>query len=390
MDSARGSRAEQTDQIISGALANYKKDVHPQVEDGNSIKVMISVIPISVNLSWKDERFNWSPTQHENVTAVHFPPDRVWKPDIRSFNSIVHEDYEDTDVIAYASGVCYWIPPVTFHTTCEFDYHYWPWDEQECTIVLGSWTKTGDELDVVLGNKQNASQVDLQNFVPGVWMVTKAISERSVQFFGDLSEAWPDVTVRLTLRRRSFVDQKLAVLPIVVVSCLTLSLFWTFPMAKSRTLLGGINLLIMVIILIYLRSRLPSAGGQLPLVVTFAGSLAIMVTVQLMISLAYANVLVRPDSPPDFLLNPLEGILGKILCLSDTPFFGKIPASGGITIDMEALKLCEPEGGSTAGAQNPNHSGWNTLAQALDRILFIVYLFFILVFMAAYFGGASL
>lgn len=44
------SRADHTDQIINGALENYKKDVHPRVEDGNSIKIQISIIPITVNL----------------------------------------------------------------------------------------------------------------------------------------------------------------------------------------------------------------------------------------------------------------------------------------------------------------------------------------------------
>lgn len=78
----------------------------------------------------------------------------------------MHEDYEDTDVVAYASGVCYWIPPVNFHTTCELDYKYWPWDEQHCNIIMGSWTKSGSELDVVLGNQLNVRtnplQLDLQ------------------------------------------------------------------------------------------------------------------------------------------------------------------------------------------------------------------------------------
>ncbi|TRY69589.1 hypothetical protein TCAL_05233 [Tigriopus californicus] len=387
---SESSRADQTDQIISRALENYKKDVHPRVEDGNSIKIQISIIPITVNLSWKDDRFSWSPTQHENISSVHFAPTKVWKPDIRSYNSILHEDYEDTDVVAYASGVCYWIPPVNFHTTCELDYTYWPWDEQNCNIILGSWTKSGTELDVILGNQLNSSKIDLENFAPGIWSVSSAVAKKTVQYYGDLSEPWPDVTAKFTLRRISFVDQKLAVLPIVVVAALTLALFWTFPMTRSRILLGGINLLILILILIYLRSRLPSAGGQLPLVVAFTGSLVVMVTVQLMLSLAYANVLVRSDSPPDVLLTPLEGICGKILCLSDIPLVGKIPASGGITIDMAALTIGNTESGTnTSLANNPNHSGWNTLAQALDRVLFILYLAIILIFMSAYFGGAS-
>ena len=70
---------------------------------------------------------------------------------------IEHEDYENTDVICYYNGNLFWIPPVTTHTSCAFDFTYWPWDVQRCQIVLGSWTKTGNELDVVNLNNQNVS-----------------------------------------------------------------------------------------------------------------------------------------------------------------------------------------------------------------------------------------
>ena len=47
-------------------------------------------------------------------------PQRVWKGDIRAFNSISHEDYEDTNVIVHSDGRIFWIPPITFHTSCDF------------------------------------------------------------------------------------------------------------------------------------------------------------------------------------------------------------------------------------------------------------------------------
>ena len=43
---------------------------------------------------------------------MEFPP--------RAFNSISHEDYENTNVIVHSDGRIFWIPPVTFHTSCDF------------------------------------------------------------------------------------------------------------------------------------------------------------------------------------------------------------------------------------------------------------------------------
>lgn len=47
---------------------------------------------------------------------------------------------------------------MTFHTSCDFDFTYWPWDVQQCAIIIGSWTKTGDELDIINMNNKNVSE----------------------------------------------------------------------------------------------------------------------------------------------------------------------------------------------------------------------------------------
>ena len=52
-------------------------------------------------------------------SKVHISPEKIWKPDVRLFNSVTHEDYEDTDVIVYNTGQLFWVPPLTTHTTCQ-------------------------------------------------------------------------------------------------------------------------------------------------------------------------------------------------------------------------------------------------------------------------------
>ena len=94
------------------------------------------------------------------------------------------------------------------------DYTYWPWDEQRCSIVIGSWTKTGEELDVVNMNGRNRSVVSTANFSPTIWDIGSPVAYRSKKYYGGWS-SWPDITVQFRMRRRSFVDQKIAVLPII-------------------------------------------------------------------------------------------------------------------------------------------------------------------------------
>ena len=51
-----------------------------------------------------------------------------------------------------------------------------------------------------------------------------------------------------------------------VISCLTLATFWTFPAARSRLILGSVNFLVCTIFLLFLRTRLPVTGSQIPMI----------------------------------------------------------------------------------------------------------------------------
>ncbi len=81
-------------------------------------------------------------------------------------------------------------------------------------MVIGSWTKSGDELDVVNMSGKNVSRVGTGNYNSPLWDITYGYAFYNRRFFGTTT-SWPDVTVRLKLKRRSFVDQKVAVLPLV-------------------------------------------------------------------------------------------------------------------------------------------------------------------------------
>ncbi len=76
---------------------------------------------------------------------------------------------------------------------------------------------------------------------------------------------WGKVTVGYEDLRKS---QRffLSILKFPVAACLTLATFWTHPLSKSRLHLGTTNLILLVLLLLFLRSRLPMAGGQLPLI----------------------------------------------------------------------------------------------------------------------------
>ena len=43
-----------------------------------------------------------------------------------------------------------WKPPAIYHSSCEMDVEYFPFDEQTCVMKFGSWTYDGFQVKMML------------------------------------------------------------------------------------------------------------------------------------------------------------------------------------------------------------------------------------------------
>jgi len=375
-----------TDKIVKDILKDYNSGSRPSgsVSD-QGVSVSINVVPLHVQVNadtgtlnthvwfvmqWEDSRLQWAATNYENVSKVHIQPEKLWRPDIMVYNSVEHFDYEKTEVLVLSNGDVWWVPPVNLHTSCALDWTYWPWDRQACSLIVGSWTKAGQELDIQNLGGANTTRVDQDNFTPAAWSIVAGIQRRRVnRDYGGTADFFVDIAVELVLERRSLLDRKVAVLPLLCAASLLLASFWTPAASDARLRLNASCCLLLVISLLALRFMLPSAGGALPLVIQFTTGLVVLGLIQLMLALALTNLLARVDSPPSNLTALLQRI-APFLCLGDLPLVGRLPSvtpPWAENPDTEGLQA-EPVG----GAGKPL-SGWQLLAQVVDRIAFLVF-----------------
>ena len=226
----------------------------------------------------------------------------------------------------------------------------------------------------------------LQEFgLGGVWDLVEGYQERQVYTYSDEVQ-YPQIDVTLVLERQSNLDKKIAVLPLLCAASLLLATFWTHPVSGARLKLNSACMTLLIINLLALRLRLPSAGGNLPLVIAFNTGLVVLAVFQLILALSLSNLVRRLDNPPISVI-PYLKIISPYLFLSNVPLIGQVP-SHMIQPWSESGDAERPE--PTLGSKEEKQlTGWNLFAQAVDRIAFFIYLFTVLIFIATCIGGST-
>ena len=99
-----------------------------------------------------------------------------------------------------STGNIMWIPPYIFTTTCKLDLTWFPFDQQECTIKLGSWTHSGWQLDIQLKSKDG---LDISGYVRNEeWDLRFTSGKRNEVVYECCPEPYLDVTYTLHLARK--------------------------------------------------------------------------------------------------------------------------------------------------------------------------------------------
>lgn len=61
-----------------------------------------------------------------------------------------------------------WVPPGMFHSTCQIDIQWFPFDEQHCKLKFGSWTYDGRFLNLLIEDKYGDTSDFIRN---GEWQL---------------------------------------------------------------------------------------------------------------------------------------------------------------------------------------------------------------------------
>ena len=146
------------------------------------------------------------------------------------------EHREAFAVVSY-DGTVLWIPQAIYKSSCVIDITYFPFDIQTCKLKFGSWTYDGFKLDVDFYD--DLEEVDLNDYIESnEWQVMEHPARKNTKKYPCCNEPYPDLTFRLKLRRKVAFYNYILILPCVLLSSLTLVLFWLPPESPAKMVLG--------------------------------------------------------------------------------------------------------------------------------------------------------
>ncbi|XP_014681087.1 PREDICTED: acetylcholine receptor subunit beta-like 1 [Priapulus caudatus] len=277
-----------TDQLLSGGLGSedeerllrrlfrgYNKLIRPvqnmtdvlEVQFGMALIQLINVdeknqilkTNVWLRYIWTDYQLSWEPSEYAGIAQIRIPSQKVWIPDIVLFNN-ADGNYEvsyKVNVVLFHTGQVLWVPPAIYQSSCTIDVTYFPFDKQECNMKFGSWTFNAEQ--VRLKFYEGTSSVDLNDYViSGTWDV--------LEVPGDLSEDNSTIEFLIKLRRKTLFYTVNLVIPCVLLSFLSILVFY-LPSDCGEKMTLAISLLLALVVFLLLVSKiLPPTSLTIPLV----------------------------------------------------------------------------------------------------------------------------
>lgn len=162
-----------------------------------------------------------------------------------------------------SNGNVFWPPIVKFRSSCKMDITYFPFDDQVCSLKLGSWAYDGYQVDVT----NRSLDVDTTRYVDnGEWTLIGTKAVRRVVRYPCCPEPFPDVTFYIHIRRRVLYYAFNVIIPCALLSSLTLTGFLLPPDSGEKVTLGLTVLLAFSVFMLLIAENMPATSEYIPLI----------------------------------------------------------------------------------------------------------------------------
>ncbi|XP_072569673.1 neuronal acetylcholine receptor subunit alpha-4b [Paramormyrops kingsleyae] len=298
-------RAHAEERLLNTLFVHYNKLSRPVanisdvvlVRFGLSIAQLIDVdeknqmmtTNVWVKQEWNDYKLRWNPEEYDNVTSIRIPSELIWRPDIVLYNN-ADGDFAVTHLTKahlFHDGRIKWTPPAIYKSSCSIDVTFFPFDQQNCTMKFGSWTYDKAKIDLI----SMASNVDQMDYwESGEWVIVNAVGTYNIKKYECCTEIYPDITYSFIIRRLPLFYTINLIIPCLLISCLTVLVFYLPSECGEKITLCISVLLSLTVFLLLITEIIPSTSLVIPLIGEYLLFTMIFVTLSIIITVFVLNV----------------------------------------------------------------------------------------------------
>ncbi|CAF0776735.1 unnamed protein product [Adineta steineri] len=253
---------------------------------------------------WYDDKLRWDPSNYGGVDVLYIPSQQIWLPDIVLYNN-ADGNYEVTlmtKATVYFDGRVIWEPPAIYKSSCTINVEFFPFDIQHCQMKFGSWTYSGEQVDLVHINQSNGSTpvygnnsvpyaIDLTDFYRSVeWDIMQVPAQRNIRKYTCCPQTYPDITFLITIRRKTLFYTVNLIIPCVGISFLTVLTFYLPSDSGEKVALCISILLSLTVFFLLLAELIPPTSLVVPLVGKYLLFTMILVTLSIVVTVVVLNI----------------------------------------------------------------------------------------------------
>ncbi|KAJ8042994.1 Neuronal acetylcholine receptor subunit alpha-6 [Holothuria leucospilota] len=273
--------SKSAEKLYKKLMTNYSPYIRPVSNDTDLVIVHLGVAlsqlvdideqnqlmitSVWVKQTWTDVKLTWNPEDYGGIDRMKIPIDQLWSPDLVLYNTSADGSYA-VEVVNSATvfydGTVQWNPPASFRSSCNIDIEYFPFDMQHCFLKFGSWTYDGSVMDLL----PVSDQVGRENYrVNGEWEIKNTPVKRYALKYPCCEEIYVDVRFNFILKRNPLFYIITLVIPCILISFLTLLVFYLPSDAQEKITLSISVLLALIVFLLLIPSIVPPTSKTIPL-----------------------------------------------------------------------------------------------------------------------------
>ncbi|KAK0158787.1 hypothetical protein PV328_009740 [Microctonus aethiopoides] len=368
-------------QLFRHLFCDYESSERPTRDPKNTTVLTTILIPKMIKfmdysntlllhtwmyLSWDDEHLQWEASDFNGIDSIWIQSHNIWTPDLAIQNAASADSIElglpNTYCIVSRNGGVVCVPPVLFSTRCNADYNFWPFDRQNCSLELSSWSYNDNEISFK-DNKLDIFMIHYaQNSEWNVISVETGFIKKKSNYM--TYEDFPTVVAHFVLQRADNQLWRVFGTPSIILMAMTLTTLWLDPKSNERLLLGCVNFFCHFLCIGNLHWIVPQSNA-IPKILMFYYNSLMLAVVALILTCVLKQILDAKVSPPPWISSSVSMILsskvGQILLLS--------------ILDPKAsawLEESADDNSDLVNSQTPKKSTWAYVTIILGWISFIM------------------